>query len=80
MLGPFALLLDFAGRLLGRDRVLRRASEQACFDQSGGQANVKSAGSARVENGVGMVDVCTREILHRRLQGGQGNDDLCLIR
>lgn len=58
-----------AGRSIG-------ASEKAGLGENVGQVGVERAASAGGKDGVGMVDVCSGEVLDRSLEGSEGDNDL----
>ena len=53
-----------------------RASQETRLGEDIGEVGVESTASAGSEDGVGMVDVCSGEILDGGLEGCKSNDDL----
>lgn len=55
--------------------ILQQSGRQATADESRAQAALDRDGAA-VQNGVGMVDVRTRQVRHSGLQRGEADNDL----
>ena len=51
-------------------------SQETRLGEDVGEVAIKGATATRREDGVGMVDVGSREILYTRLKGGESDDDL----
>lgn len=52
------------------------AGEKAGLGEDVGQVGIERATTAGGKNSVGMVDVCSGEILDRSLEGSEGDNDL----